>query len=87
MPSHGNLFHIAEVTRTESGAVYAVYVSMELMNYLNPDGYPICPTCGRVIEPIESTARVRDCMTHLTCFRIARDRANAGLDPCEPTQG
>jgi hypothetical protein len=55
-----------------------------LTNYLDPEGRPICLTCGKAIKPLDSTARVDDCMTHLACFRSARERANAGLDPCAP---
>ena len=58
---------------------------MELRNYLDKDGNPICPTCGKGIGPLESTARIQDCMTHLACFRNARQQAKEGLDPCEPT--
>ena len=56
-----------------------------LTNYLDKDGNAVCPACGKAIGPAEPTARVQDCMTHLKCFREARQRAMAGLDPCEPT--
>ena len=56
---------------------------MDVTNY--KDGNPICPACGKAIGPPENTARVQDCMTHLACFRAAKERVQAGLDPCEPT--
>src|SRR6185436_2099850 len=53
---------------------------MDVTNY--KDGNPICPACGKAIGPPENTARVQDCMTHLACFRAAKERARPpGLGP------
>ena len=57
---------------------------MRLANYLDADGMPICTVCGKPIGPVDATAKIEDCLIHLSCFREARQRALSGEEPCEP---
>jgi hypothetical protein len=70
--------------RAAGGTRYASAVGMRLTNYLDAEGHPICPSCGKGIGPVESAARIDDCLVHMVCFRAARERQDVGLDPCEP---
>jgi hypothetical protein len=51
-----------------------------LLNYLDIEGRPVCPTCGRSILPSQGVARVADCMIHASCYAEAADDE----EPCEP---
>jgi len=54
-------------------------VSLPVKNYLDAEGYPVCPTCGRSILPVQNVARVDDCMVHVSCYAVAKEAE----DPCE----
>ena len=51
-----------------------------LTNYLDAEGYPVCPTCGHAILPAQGVMRIADCMIHVFCFAQAR----VDPEPCEP---
>ena len=53
-----------------------------LLNYLDQEGAPICPTCGRAIRPHDAVMRIDDCMIHARCVTEAR----MAEEPCEPSQ-
>jgi hypothetical protein len=55
---------------------------LPLRNYLDAEGAPICPTCGRAILAHDAAMRMEDCMIHVRCFT----EAQATEDPCEPSQ-
>ena len=38
-----------------------------LVNYLDVEGFPVCPTCGRAILPVQGVMRIADCMIHVAC--------------------
>ena len=44
----------------------------KLRNYIDVDGDPVCPTCGRPIRPSQGVMRVQDCMIHAACYGFAR---------------
>ena len=55
-------------------------IARELTNYLDAEGYPVCPTCGHAILPAQGVMRIADCMIHVLCFT----RARVDPEPCEP---
>jgi hypothetical protein len=55
---------------------------ISLLNYLDVEGFPVCPTCGRPILPAQGVMRVDDCMIHVACYADAR----VDPEPCEPSQ-
>ena len=54
---------------------------MDLFNYTDIDGHPVCPTCGRTILPGQGVMRISDCMIHAGCYGVARTLT----EPCEYT--
>jgi hypothetical protein len=71
--SFGNLVPMAR------GVLMSVSV-VDLRNYLDANGDPICLICGRAILLNESVARLDDCMVHVRCMRDVQ----AAPQPCEP---
>ena len=57
---------------------------MKTRNYQNRHGEPICPECGRLILPMDTVARIEDCVVHSYCVIVAETRTAKGEDPCEP---
>jgi hypothetical protein len=57
---------------------------MKARNYESRLGAPICPECGRLILPLDTVARVDDCIVHSYCVIVAEVRTARGEDPCEP---
>ena len=53
-----------------------------LVNYLDVEGFPVCPTCGRAILPVQGVMRIADCMIHVACYADTRRDS----EPCEPSQ-
>jgi hypothetical protein len=54
--------------------------ALPLSNYIDANGTPVCPTCGRSILAQHAVMRVDDCMIHAWCF----EEANGRDTPCEP---
>ena len=55
--------------------------SVPVLNYVDANGTPVCPTCGRAILPHHPAMRIDDCMIHAWCFT----EAQAEDEPCEPS--
>jgi hypothetical protein len=53
-----------------------------LLNYLDKEGAPVCPTCGRPILSHDAAMRIDDCMIHARCVTEAR----LTEEPCEPSR-
>lgn len=66
-----------------AGTVHALPAGMALVNFVDVNGWPVCPTCGDAIRPGEGAASVDDCIVHARCLPVARRQP----DPCTPAPG
>ena len=59
----------------------AMSTLLPLLNYLDSNGAPVCPACGRAILTGQPAMRIDDCMIHVACLEQARETE----EPCAPS--
>jgi hypothetical protein len=52
----------------------------DVRNFVTADGLPICPVCGKPIQPTDNRARPDGGIVHVWCWPEVRIRE----DPCKP---